>query len=120
MTPVIRSLGTLAVGSVIASGALWAGASLGSGLLWAGAALFGATAVAWNALGMLSIVRDVEVSVAGRASGRVLLGFYIGFLVGPVTFGWSVDHGGYGAGWAAVTAAFAMAAGLTLAWIWNG
>jgi MFS family permease len=120
MKPVIRSLGTLAVGSVIASGALWAGASLGSGLLWAGAALFGATAVAWNALGMLSIVRDVDLAVAGRASGRVLLGFYVGFLVGPVSFGWSVDHVGYPAGWAAVTGAFALAAGLTAAWIWNG
>src|SRR5207253_8308033 len=32
--PVIRSLGTLAIGSVVASGALWAGASLGSGPLW--------------------------------------------------------------------------------------
>src|SRR5439155_17971380 len=60
-TPVLRSLGTLAVGSVLASGLLWAGAWLGAGLLWAGAALFGATAVAWNALGMLSIVRDVEL-----------------------------------------------------------
>src|SRR5207247_6074425 len=44
-TPVLRSLGTLAAGSVLASGLLWAGAWLGSGLLWAGAALFGATAV---------------------------------------------------------------------------
>jgi MFS family permease len=120
VTPVIRSLGTLAVGSVLASGLLWAAGALGSGLLWPGAALFGATAVAWNALGMLSIVRDVEVSVAGRASGRVLLGFYVGFLVGPVTFGWSVDHVGYGAGWAAVTAAFAVASALTMAWIWDG
>ena len=91
-----------------------------SSLLWVGAALFGATAVAWNALGMLSIVRDVEVSVAGRASGRVLLGFYIGFLVGPVSFGWAVDHVGYAAGWAAVTAGFALAAVLSLAWIWDG
>ena len=119
-TPVIRSLGTLAVGAVVASGLLWAAAALGPAPLWAGAALFGATAAAWNALGMLSIVRDVHLSVAGRASGRVLLGFYVGFLVGPVTFGWSVDHVGYGAGWAAVTAAFAAAAGLTVAWIWNG
>jgi predicted MFS family arabinose efflux permease len=118
--PVIRSLGALAVGSVIAAAALWAAASAGSGLLWAGAALFGATALAWNALGMLSIVRDVEVSMAGRASGRVLLGFYVGFLVGPVSFGWSVDRAGYAAGWAAVTAAFLLAAGLTLAWIWDG
>ena len=118
--PVVRSLGALAVGSVVASGAMWAAASMGSGLLWAGAALFGATAVAWNALGMLSIVRDVELSVAGRASGRVLLGFYVGFLVGPVSFGWAVDHVGYAAGWAAVTAGFALAAALTLAWIWDG
>ncbi len=118
--PVIRSLGGLAVGSVVASATMWAGASLGSGLLWAGAALFGATAVAWNALGMLSIVRDVDVSVAGRASGRVLLGFYVGFLIGPVTFGWAVDHRGYGAGWAAVTAGFALASALTLVWIWEG
>jgi MFS family permease len=118
--PVVRSLGALAVGSVVAGGAMWAAASAGSGLLWAGAALFGATAVAWNALGMLSIVRDVELSVAGRASGRVLLGFYIGFLVGPVSFGWAVDHVGYAAGWAAVTAGFALAAVLTLAWIRDG
>lgn len=119
-TPVLRSLGTLAVGSVLASGAMWAAAGLGSGLLWVGAALFGATAVAWNALGMLSIVRDVEVSVAGRASGRVLLGFYVGFLVGPVSFGWAVDHHGYAAGWAAVTAGFTLASALTLAWLWDG
>jgi len=85
-----------------------------------GAALFGATAVAWNALGMLSIVRDVEVSVAGRASSRVLLGFYIGFLIGPVSFGWAVDHVGYATGWAAVTTGFALAAALTMAWIWEG
>jgi len=105
---------------VVAGAALWGASSLGSGLLWAGAALFGATAVAWNALGMLSIVRDVELSVAGRASGRVLLGFYVGFLVGPVSFGSAVDHVGYGAGWAAVIAAFAVAAALTFAWIWDG
>jgi predicted MFS family arabinose efflux permease len=118
--PVLRSLGTLAVGSVLATGAMAAAAALGSGLLWVGTALFGATAVAWNSLGMLSIVRDVEVSVAGRASGRVLLGFYVGFLVGPVSFGWTVDHHGYAAGWAAVIAGFALASGLTLAWIWDG
>jgi predicted MFS family arabinose efflux permease len=118
--PVIRSLGTLAVGSVVATGALWAAASLGSGLLWAGSALFGATAVAWNSLGMLSIVRDVDVSMAGRASGRVLLGFYVGFLIGPVSFGWAVDHVGYSAGWAAVTTAFGLASVLTLRWIWDG
>ena len=118
--PVMRSLGTIAVGSVAASAAMAAAPSLGSGFLWVGAALFGATAVAWNALGMLSIVRDVEVTMAGRASARVLLGFYVGFLVGPVSFGWAVDHVGYTAGWIAVSAGFALAAALTLRWIWDG
>ena len=118
--PVMRSLGTIAVGSVAASAAMAAAPALGSGFLWAGAALFGATAVAWNALGMLSIVRDVEVTVAGRASARVLLGFYVGFLVGPVSFGWAVDHVGYTAGWIAVSGGFALAAALTLRWIWDG
>jgi predicted MFS family arabinose efflux permease len=117
-TPVMRSLGTLAAGSVVASVAMASAASLGSALLWAGAALFGATAVAWNALGMLSIVRDVDVAVAGRASGRVLLGFYIGFVLGPVSFGWAADHVGYGTGWVAVTAGFVAAAGLTARWVW--
>ncbi|HVW31464.1 MAG TPA: MFS transporter [Acidimicrobiia bacterium] len=118
--PVMRSLGTLAAGSVLASLAMGLAAPAGSGLVWLGAGLFGATAVAWNALGMLAIVRDVEVSVAGRASGRVLLGFYVGFLLGPVSFGWAVDHHGYGAAWAAVTAGFGLAAVLALAWIWEG
>ena len=118
--PVMRSLGTIAVGSVAASAAMAAAPSLGPVFLWAGAALFGATAVAWNALGMLSIVRDVEVTVAGRASARVLGGFYLGFLVGPVSFGWGVDQVGYTAGWIAVSAAFALAAALTLRWNWDG
>lgn len=116
--PVMRSLCAIAVGSVLASAAMAAAASAGAFFLWAGAALFGATAVAWNALGMLSIVRDVEVSLAGRASGRVLLGFYIGFLVGPVSFGWAADHVGWATGWTAVIALFVVAS--VLSWRWAG
>jgi hypothetical protein len=113
----MRSLGILAVGSVLAAAAMAMAVSLGSALLWIGAAVFGATAVAWNALGMLWLVRDVDVTVAGRASGRVLLGFYVGFVLGPVSFGWTADHVGYSAGWAAVTAGFVVAAGLTARWV---
>lgn len=119
-TPLMRSLSNLAGGSVVASLAMGSAGSLGSALLWVGAAIFGATAVAWNALGMLSIVRDVDVAVAGRASGRVLLGFYAGFVLGPVSFGWAADHVGYGAGWLAVTAGFAAAAALTARWVLAG
>jgi MFS family permease len=114
--PVSRSLAGLAVGSVAATALLWA-ASGPTALIWVGAGLFGATAVAWNALGMLAIVRDVELAQAGRASGRVLFGFYVGFVAGPVSFGWSVDvTGTYHLAWAAMTATFAAAA--VLAWLW--
>ena len=41
-------------------------------------------------------------------------------VIGPVSFGWAVDHHGYGAGWAAVTAGFALAAALTVAWVRDG
>jgi biotin transporter BioY len=50
----------------------------------------------------------------------VLLGFYIGFVLGPVSFGWAADHVGYGTGWVAVTAAFVVAAGLTARWVRTG
>ena len=87
-------------------------------LLWAGAVALGATAVAWNALGMLSIVRDVDAARAGRASGRVLLGFFGGFLAGPVSFGAVVDAtDAYALGWAGVTTAFLAAT--IVAWPWR-
>lgn len=116
-TPVARSLTTLAAGSVTAGGLLWAAGTTGVALLWAGAIVFGATATAWNALGMLAIVRDVDVSLAGRASGRVLAGFYAGFVAGPISFGAAVDAvGGYAAGWAGITAAFVAAAVVAARW----
>jgi predicted MFS family arabinose efflux permease len=117
-TPVTRTLLLLAAGSVVAAGLVWAARASGVALLWAGAVALGATAVAWNALGMLSIVRDVDASRAGRASGRVLLGFFAGFFVGPVSFGAVVDATGtYAFGWAGVTAAFLAAT--MVAWRWR-
>ena len=84
--------------------AMWAaGAGLGLGPAVGGGGAVRGDGRGLDALGMLSIVRDVELSVAGRASGRVCSGS-TRFLVGPVSFGWAVDHHGYGAGWAAVTA----------------
>lgn len=116
-TPVAVSLAWLAVGAVAAVGLLWGSAVLGVWALWAGAAAFGATAVAWNAVGMLAVVRDVAPGVSGRASGRVLLGFYAGFVASPVGFGWTVDRTrAYTLGWALVTAAFGLAALLAMRW----
>jgi len=117
-TPVTRTLLVLAAASVVAAGLVWAAEAAGVALLWAGAAAFGATAVAWNALGMLAIVRDVDSARAGRASGRVLLGFFAGYLAGPVSFGAVVDATDtYALGWAGVTAAFLAAT--AVGWRWR-
>lgn len=79
-----------------------AASSGGSALLWPAAAGFGATAAAWNASGMLAVVSEVGAEEAGRASGIVLFGFYGGFVVSPVLFGYSVDRtGSYAWGWGA-------------------
>ncbi|MGH9040425.1 MAG: MFS transporter [Acidimicrobiia bacterium] len=118
VAPVTRTLLFLAVGSVVAAGLVGAAEVAGVALLWAGAAALGATAVAWNALGMLSIVRDVDPARAGRASGRVLLGFFAGYLAGPVSFGAVVDATDeYALGWAGVTAAFVAA--VAVGWPWR-
>lgn len=91
---------------------LLAGAPAAGGwLLWTAAAGAGATAVAWNATGMLAIVSEVESERAGQASGTVVFGFYAGFVAGPPVFGWAVDRvGAYGAAWIGVAAVFAAAA----------
>jgi predicted MFS family arabinose efflux permease len=117
-TPVTRTLLHLGAGSVVAAALVGAAEAAGVAFLWAGAAALGATAVAWNALGMLSIVRDVDAARAGRASGRVLLGFFAGFLAGPVTFGAVVDAtDAYALAWAGVTAAFLAAT--AIGWTWR-
>ncbi len=106
----------LAAGSVAAAGLVWAAAAIGSWALWAGVVVLGASAVAWNAVGMVAVVRDVAPGTSGRASGRVLLGFYGGTVASPA-FGWTVDRtGSYGLGWALVAATFVAAALLAARW----
>jgi MFS family permease len=98
-------------------GLIWS-AQLGwSWLLWVGALGFGATGVAWNAVGNLLLVRELPAGVAGRAAGVLQFGFFGGMAVGPPSFGWLVDAtGSYGAGWLMVIVALAIAAGVILAW----
>jgi MFS family permease len=116
-TPVTVALGRLAAAAVGATVLLLLADVGGVWLLWSGAVAFGASAIAWNAVGMLSIVRGVDPALAGRASGRVLLGFFSGFVISPVTFGWSVDlSGSYVAGWVGVCGSFVLAAVVALSW----
>ena len=97
----------LGVGAVVAVLLVLAVESVGLWLAWPAAALFGATAVTWNAVGMLAVISASGVGTAGRASGVVVFGFYIGFVASPVLFGWLVDTtDGYRLAWLLVAATF--------------
>jgi predicted MFS family arabinose efflux permease len=92
-------------------------AVLAPGLLWIGVIGLGASATAWNVVGMLAIVRQVDRAALGRASGHVQGSFYIGLVISPALFGAVTDRtGSYVWGWTGVAGAFGLAALLALAW----
>jgi nitrate/nitrite transporter NarK len=104
-------------GAVVAVLMVLAVEAVGVWLAWPAAALFGASAVTWNAVGMLAVISSSGVGTAGRASGVVVFGFYIGFVASPMLFGWLVDTtSGYTLAWALVAATFAATAVVIGAW----
>ena len=98
--------GAVAVLLILAS--TWSG----EGLLWAGTVAAGVTIGSWNTAANLAMIRQREN--AGRASGRMILGFMMGLTIGGPTVGWSVDQFGYSPAWLA-SAALAFAGGLAIA-----
>jgi MFS family permease len=103
--------------SVVGQVLIWAAQGAGEWVIWLGAVVFGATAASWNAVGMLAIVRELEPSATGRATGIVQSMFYVGLLICPILFGWSVDATDrYDLGWAGVTGIFGLATLLAGAW----
>jgi MFS family permease len=86
-------------------------------LVWVGAALFGASGIAANVVVMLALIRISPVHVVGTASGILAVGLYIGFALGPLSFGLVVDHtGSYSVGWLAVVSVYLVAGVLSLVW----
>lgn len=111
------TLFALALLSVVATVLLWSAGATGPVSLWVGAIVFGASAGAWHSVGMVTLVREADVRVAGRAAGVVQMSFYFGFLATPPVFGYSVDvTGRYHVGWTLVAVLFAAASTVALAW----
>lgn len=107
----------LSFGAVVAIGMILAVQVAGLGAAWLAALVFGATAVTWNAVGMLAVLAASGQRLAGFASGVVLTGFYIGFVGSPVLFGTLVDRlGGYTLAWTLVAAVFGAATLVVVAW----
>lgn len=70
------------------AGALFASArAFGTLPLWFGIAFFGVAGGGWNVVAMYVVVRTLPASIAGRASGLVMLGYYAGMTVGPPLLG---------------------------------
>jgi predicted MFS family arabinose efflux permease len=114
---VAAPLTVLTAGSLVAIVLVWVAEYAGTWLVWPAAVAIGATAAAWNAVGMLAIVRETALAGTSRASGHVLTGFYAGLLAMPVAFGALVDTTGiYGPSWALTFGCLAIALGITLAW----
>jgi predicted MFS family arabinose efflux permease len=113
----VASLRWIAGLSVVFVGALLAAQEGGAWLLWIGALGLGASATAWNAVGMLAVMAFAGREQSGGASGVVLLGFLAGLGLGPPAFGWSVDRlGTYGPGLWGVLVLFAAATAVTVLW----
>jgi MFS family permease len=81
------SLIVLAVGATLGVGVMLLADYTANGLVWVGAALFGASGIAANVVLMVTVVRAVAPRLVGRATGVLSLGLYLGFSIGPVSFG---------------------------------
>ena len=92
----------LAVGATLGVTAILLADYLADWLVWVGAALFGASGIAANVVLMVTVVRAVQPRFVGRATGVLSLGLYLGFSVGPVSFGALVDATRYPVGWMCV------------------
>lgn len=93
-------------------------ASLGAFPSWVlvpAAFLFGAGAMAWNAVGMVAVMEIAPAHLVGKGTGVVLFGFLFGHAVGPPLMGLSVDAlGNYTVGWLATGVLMATSALLAL------
>ncbi|MPZ69222.1 MAG: MFS transporter [Actinobacteria bacterium] len=96
--------------AAVAQVLVWLAETSGAAFLWAGSLLLGTSAVAWNAVVMLVVVRRTGFGSAGHATGLVSLAFYGGLIIGPTLFGVIVDRtNSYGTGWFVATLHFVAA-----------
>ena len=104
-------------GSVAAIGLILAIEQFGLWVAWPAAILFGATAVTWNAVGNLAVITESGTGLAGRATGLLTFGFYMGFVGSPVLFGLLVDAtGSYTLAWSLVGLGFAATVLVIMGW----
>lgn len=103
--------------SAVAVVLIWVSGVAGPVWLWAGVLLFSGATLPSTVVMMMAIVRGVDASRTGKASGQVMLGVYGGFMAGPVAFGAVVDlTDDYAVGFTALLACALGAVGVCAAW----
>ncbi len=106
---VLTLLATIATGAstLLITAPTWGGAWL----LWPAVVGLGASASAWNSVGMLAIIDQDDGASTGRTSGRVLSGFFAGNVASPIAFGSLIDAiGTYQPAWGILVVIYAAAA----------
>lgn len=89
---------------------------LGAWLVWPSAGLFGFSALAANVLVMVAVLNLTRAESVGRATGRVSLGLFLGFMCGPPAAGFLVESFSYPVMWMVQVMIGLVAAGIPLAW----
>ncbi|WOP18875.1 MFS transporter [Raineyella sp. LH-20] len=106
-----HTLTLLALGAALGVGLGLAATVAGGWLVWVGAAIFGAAALASNAVTMVALVRTVPPALLSAATGLLVTGMYVGFATGPLTFGLALESGvAFPAAWLVPLLAFGLAA----------
>jgi predicted MFS family arabinose efflux permease len=114
---IMAIIGAVATAAVACIAAASAG---GVALLWIGALAFGASAFGANVVGMTVIVRRVDASSAGSASGALSTVMFTGFAIGPLGFGGLVDlTGSYVFVWFLVLGICALSGAVALTVLWR-
>jgi predicted MFS family arabinose efflux permease len=85
-------------------------------LLWVGAVGLGTSAVAWNGVAMLFVVRGAPTGLSGRFTGHTQLAFSLGMFSSPLVFGQLIDRtGSYTPGWSIALGCALVATSVALA-----
>lgn len=98
--PILRLLGTVgctALATLALPVAEWA--------VWVAVVGAGLTVMAWQGLGMLTVVELDTGGTIGAASGRIMRRFYFGFVLGAPLTGTIIDTVGFRSAWAVLCAA---------------
>jgi predicted MFS family arabinose efflux permease len=102
-------LTSMALLASLAALGLAASERVGLSLAVSCALLMGLSASSWNPLGMMIVTASGESRRTMTMSGQIMFGFFSGLALAPPLFGAIVDAFGFGLGWLATSAVFAIA-----------